>query len=207
MCHVCVKGRPKGVREEDVYVCEYRVDRTARRFTKIKQLRYPVVFKSYCFNRFLQKLQPKRTYIVCHAKSTLLVIVQWQIRLLGLYVWSLCCLLKVPVLLIYIVPCDFCITCPCPSDWAQNFWSEIWLILQTAVLTYVAQLTPNFGNSPHLFAHTVQPRATDSNMYPVWALLVVYVCCASMHTPEWYLVCLSVWTSCHLLMELVNCSQ
>ena len=62
---VCVKGRPKGVREEDVYICEYRVDRTARRFTKIKQGRYPVNCKSYCFNRFLQKLRPKRTYVVC----------------------------------------------------------------------------------------------------------------------------------------------
>jgi len=61
---VCAKGRPKGVREEDVYICEYRVERTARRFSKIKQLRHPVNCRSYCFNRFLQKLQPKRTYVV-----------------------------------------------------------------------------------------------------------------------------------------------
>ena len=25
LCLVCLKGRPKGVREEDVYICEYGV--------------------------------------------------------------------------------------------------------------------------------------------------------------------------------------
>jgi len=72
LCLMCLKGRPKGVREEDVYICEYRVDRSARRFSKIKQLHYAVNCSSYCFNRFLHKLQPKRTYIVCYLQFFLL---------------------------------------------------------------------------------------------------------------------------------------
>lgn len=40
--HCCVldlstycKGRPKGFKEDDVYICEYRVDKTAHFFNKI----------------------------------------------------------------------------------------------------------------------------------------------------------------------------
>ena len=29
------KGRPKGVEEQDIYICEYRIDRYAKAFTKI----------------------------------------------------------------------------------------------------------------------------------------------------------------------------
>lgn len=36
------QGRPKGVAEDDVYVCEFRVDRSARLFNKIS--RWPYVY-------------------------------------------------------------------------------------------------------------------------------------------------------------------
>lgn len=32
------KGRPKGFKEQDVYICEYRVDKTAHLFHKIKEI-------------------------------------------------------------------------------------------------------------------------------------------------------------------------
>jgi histone-lysine N-methyltransferase ASH1L len=31
------KGRPKGMREQDIYVCEYRLDKTAHLFYKISK--------------------------------------------------------------------------------------------------------------------------------------------------------------------------
>lgn len=44
--HCCVldlstycKGRPKGFKEDDVYICEYRVDKTAHFFNKIAKLK------------------------------------------------------------------------------------------------------------------------------------------------------------------------
>nr|XP_054756561.1 histone-lysine N-methyltransferase ASH1L-like [Lytechinus pictus] len=57
------KGRPKGVKEQDVYVCEYRLDRTAHLFSPIGKLsRYPICTKRYAFDRFEKKLVPKRDY-------------------------------------------------------------------------------------------------------------------------------------------------
>ncbi|XP_064620312.1 uncharacterized protein LOC135483383 isoform X2 [Lineus longissimus] len=67
-CHVLdlntyCKGRPKGViKEEDVYICEYRLDKTAHVFYKISRSKYPTNIKSYCFDSFEKKLQPKRTF-------------------------------------------------------------------------------------------------------------------------------------------------
>ena len=58
---IAYQGRPKGASESDVYVCEYRVDRVARKFQKITNHKYKVNIKSYCFTHFPQKLQPKRT--------------------------------------------------------------------------------------------------------------------------------------------------
>lgn len=60
----CCQGRPKGAREGDVYICEFRVDKTARLFYKINRPRYPVSTKPYCFDHFDKKLQLRRTFTV-----------------------------------------------------------------------------------------------------------------------------------------------
>ncbi|ESO96362.1 hypothetical protein LOTGIDRAFT_143999 [Lottia gigantea] len=56
------KGRPKLVKEKDIYICEYRVDKTAHLFYKVVKNWYPINTKSYCFNTFKEKLNAKRTY-------------------------------------------------------------------------------------------------------------------------------------------------
>ncbi|XP_074650466.1 uncharacterized protein LOC141905496 isoform X2 [Tubulanus polymorphus] len=56
------KGRPKGTKGQDVYICEYRLDKTAHLFYKICKNKYLINTKSYCFDRFEKKLNPKRTY-------------------------------------------------------------------------------------------------------------------------------------------------
>lgn len=56
------KGRPIGADEEHIYICEYRVDKSARLFSKISKSKYPVCTKTYAFERFDQKLKLTRTY-------------------------------------------------------------------------------------------------------------------------------------------------
>ncbi|XP_058876943.1 histone-lysine N-methyltransferase ASH1L-like [Acipenser ruthenus] len=56
------KGRPKGVKEQDVYICDYRLDKSAHLFYKIHRNRYPVCTKSYAFNHFPKRLAPKRDF-------------------------------------------------------------------------------------------------------------------------------------------------
>ncbi len=59
------KGRPKGFKEEDVYICDFRVDRNAKSFNKIsKSAQFAINTKSYAFDTFETKLCPKRTYSV-----------------------------------------------------------------------------------------------------------------------------------------------
>ena len=59
------KGRPKGFKEEDVYICEMRTDRNAKSFNKIsKQNQFFINTKSYAFDMFAKKLSIKRTYSV-----------------------------------------------------------------------------------------------------------------------------------------------
>lgn len=58
------KGRPIGSVEEHVYICEYRVDKTARLFNKISKPKYPVCTKEFAFDFFDQKLKPQRNYAV-----------------------------------------------------------------------------------------------------------------------------------------------
>lgn len=58
------KGRPAGVPEQHVYVCEYRVDKSAHLFTRIAKPRYPVCTKSYAFDSFDVRVKPVRTYTV-----------------------------------------------------------------------------------------------------------------------------------------------
>ncbi|TSO05407.1 Histone-lysine N-methyltransferase ASH1L [Bagarius yarrelli] len=60
------KGRPKGVKEQDVYICDYRLDKSAHLFYKIHRNRYPVCTKSYAFNHFSKRLAPKRDFSPHH---------------------------------------------------------------------------------------------------------------------------------------------
>lgn len=57
-------GRPKGVKEQDVYICDYRLDKSAHLFYKIHRNRYPVCTKTYAFNHFPKRLAPKRDFSV-----------------------------------------------------------------------------------------------------------------------------------------------
>ena len=68
-CHVLdlvtfCKGRPVGVRENDVYVCEFKVDKKARSFSRIAKGYYAINTQPYCFNSFEERLHPKRTFSV-----------------------------------------------------------------------------------------------------------------------------------------------
>ncbi|XP_056020790.1 uncharacterized protein LOC125649572 isoform X3 [Ostrea edulis] len=56
------KGRPKGTREQDIFICEYRMDKTAHLFYKISKQPYIINTKSYCFDKYEKRLNPKRTY-------------------------------------------------------------------------------------------------------------------------------------------------
>lgn len=58
------KGRPVNSVESHVYICELRVDKAARLFSKISKNPYPVCTKSYAFNKFRQKLKISRNYLV-----------------------------------------------------------------------------------------------------------------------------------------------
>ncbi|XP_043936099.1 histone-lysine N-methyltransferase ASH1L isoform X2 [Protopterus annectens] len=56
------KGRPKNVKEQDVYICDYRLDKSAHLFYKIHRNRYPVCTKPYAFDHFPKRLTPKRDF-------------------------------------------------------------------------------------------------------------------------------------------------
>lgn len=58
------RGRPIGAQEDHVYVCEYRVDKGARVFSKISKPKYPICIKPYAFITFPERLRPQRTYTV-----------------------------------------------------------------------------------------------------------------------------------------------
>lgn len=58
------KGRPVDSEELHVYICDYRVDKTARIFTKIAKQIFPVSTKSYAFHKFESKLKILRNYTV-----------------------------------------------------------------------------------------------------------------------------------------------
>ncbi|XP_057381626.1 histone-lysine N-methyltransferase ash1-like [Daphnia carinata] len=55
------KGRPVDAVEEHVYICEYRVDRTASLFTK-NRAKFSVCTRRFAFKRFVTRLKPQRTY-------------------------------------------------------------------------------------------------------------------------------------------------
>lgn len=56
------KGRPKGVKEADVYICDYRLDKSAHLFYKIHRNRFPVCTKNYAFHHFPKRMTPKRDF-------------------------------------------------------------------------------------------------------------------------------------------------
>ncbi|GAB0086330.1 Histone-lysine N-methyltransferase ash1 [Sergentomyia squamirostris] len=56
------KGRPVDCDEKHVYICELRVDKGARLFSKISKHAYPTCTKSYAFRKFDQKQKISRTY-------------------------------------------------------------------------------------------------------------------------------------------------
>lgn len=58
------RGRPIGSQEDHVYICEYRVDKGARVFSKISKPKYPICIKPYAFITFPERLRPQRTYTV-----------------------------------------------------------------------------------------------------------------------------------------------
>lgn len=68
-------GRPKGVKEQDVYICDYRLDKSAHLFYKIHRNRYPVCTKPYAFDHFPKRLTPKRDFSVSVLTASLLVCV------------------------------------------------------------------------------------------------------------------------------------
>ncbi|XP_044017299.1 variant-silencing SET domain-containing protein isoform X2 [Aphidius gifuensis] len=61
--HTYCKGRPVGATPEHTYVCEYRVDRAARLFTKVARARHQVCTKPYAFETFTQRIKHYRTYL------------------------------------------------------------------------------------------------------------------------------------------------
>ncbi|XP_045466050.1 histone-lysine N-methyltransferase ash1 [Harmonia axyridis] len=56
------KGRPIGADEKHIYICEYRVDKSARLFHKVSKAKYPICTKSYVFEKFPERLKISRTY-------------------------------------------------------------------------------------------------------------------------------------------------
>lgn len=61
------KGKPKGFLPEDIFVCEFRVDRAAKQFNRIGKTGHGVQVstKNYAFEMFETPLSLKRTYSVC----------------------------------------------------------------------------------------------------------------------------------------------
>ena len=64
-CYVPVyRGRPNECEEEHVYICEHRVDKTARLFNKISKHKHPTCTKFYAFTEFDLRLKLTRSYTV-----------------------------------------------------------------------------------------------------------------------------------------------
>lgn len=58
------------MKEQDVYICDYRLDKSAHLFYKIHRNRYPVCTKPYAFNHFPKRLAPKRDFSVSAGGGT-----------------------------------------------------------------------------------------------------------------------------------------
>ncbi|KAF7278447.1 hypothetical protein GWI33_008409 [Rhynchophorus ferrugineus] len=66
------KGRPIGCQEQHVYICEYRVDKGAKMFSKTSKSKFPVCTKSFAFERFETRLKISRTYCPHDVDTTLI---------------------------------------------------------------------------------------------------------------------------------------
>lgn len=51
-----------------MYICDYRLDKSAHLFYKIHRNRFPVCTKPYAFNHFPKRLAPKRDFSVRGSK-------------------------------------------------------------------------------------------------------------------------------------------
>lgn len=58
------KGRPMGASPEHIYVCEFRVDKAARLFSKVARSRHQICTKPYAFETFPERIRHTRTYLV-----------------------------------------------------------------------------------------------------------------------------------------------
>lgn len=58
------KGRPIDCIEQHVYICELRVDKGARLFSKISKHPYPLCTKNYAFRKYEKPLKIYKTYAV-----------------------------------------------------------------------------------------------------------------------------------------------
>ncbi|XP_060525871.1 histone-lysine N-methyltransferase ash1 isoform X2 [Cylas formicarius] len=56
------KGRPIGAQEQHIYICEYRVDKAAKMFSKASKSKFPICTKSFAFECFETRLKISRTY-------------------------------------------------------------------------------------------------------------------------------------------------
>ncbi|KAL7299920.1 hypothetical protein TKK_0007242 [Trichogramma kaykai] len=69
--HTFCKGRPIGAPPEHIYICEYRVDRAAKMFTKVARARHQICTKPYAFETFVQRLKIYRDYFPHHVDKVL----------------------------------------------------------------------------------------------------------------------------------------
>lgn len=74
------KGRPVDSVEEHVYICELRVDKGARLFSKISKQSNPVCTKSYAFRKFRQKLKISKSYAVSGQREEGIRVRGWNER-------------------------------------------------------------------------------------------------------------------------------
>ncbi|XP_050506470.1 histone-lysine N-methyltransferase ash1 isoform X1 [Diabrotica virgifera virgifera] len=56
------KGRPIGAAPEHIYICEYRVDKGAKIFSKVAKTKFSICTKSFAFEHFETRLKVARTY-------------------------------------------------------------------------------------------------------------------------------------------------
>ncbi|XP_066246011.1 histone-lysine N-methyltransferase ash1 isoform X2 [Euwallacea similis] len=66
------KGRPVDAKEEHVYICEYRVDKGAKMFSKVAKSKFPTCTKNFAFERFESRLKISRTYCPHEVDESLL---------------------------------------------------------------------------------------------------------------------------------------
>lgn len=69
------QGQPVGADPQHIYICEYRVDKSARLFAKLaKSKTPPVCLKSFAFDKYDQRRKISRTYTVSSAGSLLFLV-------------------------------------------------------------------------------------------------------------------------------------